>query len=52
MTTHTTNDTASRHIDDRILELADWRGETLGQIRKLILQAAPGIIEEWKWRGC
>jgi hypothetical protein len=51
MTTHTTNDTASRHIDDRILELADWRGETLGKIRKLILQAAPGIVEEWKWRG-
>ena len=40
---------ASRHIDARIAELDDWRGETLAHMRKLILQAAPEIVEEWKW---
>ena len=40
---------ASRQIDERIRELADWRGETLARMRKLILEAAPGIVEEWKW---
>jgi hypothetical protein len=38
-------------IDARINELGDWRGETLSRIRTLIKQAAPGITEEWKWRG-
>jgi len=38
-------------IDARIEELADWRGEMLARIRRLIKQAAPGVIEEWKWRG-
>ncbi|HEY3777751.1 MAG TPA: DUF1801 domain-containing protein [Rhizomicrobium sp.] len=41
----------SRLIDARIKELADWRGETLARMRALILEAAPGTIEEWKWRG-
>ena len=41
----------SRLIDARIKELGDWRGETLSRIRTLIKQAAPGVIEEWKWRG-
>jgi hypothetical protein len=41
----------SRLIDGRIKELGDWRGETLARIRALIKQAAPGVIEEWKWRG-
>ncbi|ABQ33226.1 hypothetical protein BBta_0970 [Bradyrhizobium sp. BTAi1] len=38
-------------IDARIAELADWRGATLARVRKLIKQAVPEIIEEWKWRG-
>lgn len=41
----------SARIDARILELADWRGETLAQVRSLIHKAAPDVIEEWKWRG-
>lgn len=40
---------ASAKIDERIAGLGDWRGKTLAQARKLILQAAPGIVEEWKW---
>jgi hypothetical protein len=42
---------ASALIDERIRELADWRGETLSRVRKIIHQAAPEVIEEWKWRG-
>jgi hypothetical protein len=42
---------ASALIDERIRELADWRGETLAHIRKIIRQADPQVIEEWKWRG-
>ncbi|AXV16278.1 hypothetical protein CYG48_11535 [Neorhizobium sp. SOG26] len=38
-------------IDERIRELGDWRGETLANVRKLILAAEHGIVEEWKWRG-
>ena len=41
----------SRLIDARIEELGDWRGETLAQIRELIKQADPEVVEEWKWRG-
>ncbi len=41
----------SRHIDARIKELGDWRGETLARIRAIIHEADPEIIEEWKWRG-
>ncbi len=41
----------SQLIDSRIKELADWRGETLAQIRSLIKQAIPDVTEEWKWRG-
>src|SRR5579871_2417839 len=41
----------SKLIDGRIKELGDWRGEVLAQVRKLIHQAVPDIIEEWKWRG-
>jgi hypothetical protein len=36
-------------IDERIQKLGDWRGRTLGRMRKLILQAAPGAVEEMKW---
>jgi hypothetical protein len=38
-------------ISKRIAELGDWRGETLGRMRKLVKQAVPGVVEEWKWRG-
>jgi hypothetical protein len=41
----------SEQIDARIVELGDWRGETLAQIRDLIKQADPEVVEEWKWRG-
>ena len=41
----------ARLIDARIEELGDWRGEMLGRIRKLIKQADPEVVEEWKWRG-
>src|SRR6202046_655921 len=42
---------ASELITKRIAELGDWRGETLGIVRKLIKQADPEVVEEWKWRG-
>jgi hypothetical protein len=42
---------ASANIDKRIEELGDWRGETLAHVRKLIHDADPEIVEEWKWRG-
>ena len=38
-------------IDDRIKELGDWRGKMLSQLRTLIKQADPDVVEEWKWRG-
>jgi hypothetical protein len=41
----------SELITERIAELGDWRGETLAHVRKLIKEADPKIIEEWKWRG-
>jgi len=41
----------SQLIDERIEELDDWRGATLARIRKLIKQADPDVVEEWKWRG-
>ena len=40
---------ASRMIDERIEELGDWRGEMLAELRKLIRQADPKVVEEWKW---
>ena len=42
---------ASELISQRIAELGDWRGETLGRMRKLIQQADPDVVEEWKWMG-
>ena len=42
---------ASKLIDDRIAGLGDWRGETLARMRKLIHQAVPDVVEEWKWMG-
>src|SRR5687767_5659149 len=40
---------ASRLIDERIRSLGDWRGETLAELRRLIHEADPGIVEECKW---
>jgi len=42
---------AAGRIDARIGELDDWRGELLARVRGIVLAAAPGIVEEWKWRG-
>lgn len=44
-------DSPSQQIDARIGELSDWRGETLARLRRLIKQADPEVVEEWKWRG-
>jgi hypothetical protein len=38
-------------ISKKIAELGDWRGETLGRMRKLIKKADPDVVEEWKWGG-
>ena len=38
-------------IDARIKELGDWRGEMLSQLRTLVKEADPEVVEEWKWRG-
>jgi hypothetical protein len=43
------NPTPSQHIDRRIEELDDWRGKLLARLRKIILKAAPELVEEWKW---
>jgi len=40
---------ASERISARIAELADWRGETLARLRRLIKDADPDVVEEWKW---
>ena len=42
---------ASEFISKRIAELGDWRGETLSRMRKLIKEADPDVVEEWKWMG-
>ena len=42
---------ASELISKRIAELGDWRGATLARMRKLIREAAPEVVEEWKWMG-
>jgi hypothetical protein len=42
---------ASQLIDQRIAELADWRGATLRRMRELIAAADPQVVEEWKWMG-
>jgi len=42
---------ASQLIDARIRELGDWRGQTLALVRRLIKQADPDVVEDWKWRG-
>jgi len=42
---------AAKLISKRITELGDWRGKTLGRMRKLIKEADPDVVEEWKWMG-
>ena len=42
---------ASQLISKRIAELGDWRGKTLSRMRKLIKEADPDVVEEWKWMG-
>jgi hypothetical protein len=42
---------ASALIDQRISELADWRGTMLAKVRAIIHEADPEIVEEWKWMG-
>lgn len=51
MKTATPVESASVLIDNKIKELADWRGKTLAKVRKIMHEADPDIIEEWKWRG-
>ena len=46
-----TPESPSELIDARIKELPDWRGEVLSRMRRLITQADPEVVEEWKWRG-
>ena len=45
------DESPSQLIDARIHELGDWRGVMLSRLRALIKQAAPAVVEEWKWRG-
>jgi len=45
------DESPSRLIDARIAELGDWRGELLGRLRALVIEADPDVVEEWKWRG-
>ena len=49
--TATPGSSASELISKRIAELGDWRGETLDRMRKLVKQADPDVVEEWKWMG-
>ena len=42
---------ASQRIDQKIASLHDWRGERLAQIRALIHEVDPQVVEEWKWMG-
>lgn len=43
--------TASKRIDKKIADLGDWRGKRLAEIRKLIHEVDPEVVEEWKWMG-
>jgi hypothetical protein len=42
-------ESASAFIDEKIKELGEWRGETLAKVRKIVHEADPEIVEEWKW---
>jgi hypothetical protein len=41
----------SKLIDQRIKDVPDWQGKVLARVRRLIKQAVPDVVEEWKWRG-
>jgi hypothetical protein len=45
------DESPSKLIDGRIKELGDWRGKMLAQLRALVKEADPEVVEEWKWRG-
>jgi len=47
----TKGQSASELIDQRIAELGDWRGQTLSRMRRLIKEADPDVVEEWKYMG-
>ena len=47
----TESPSASERIDNRVAELGDWRGQTLSRMRKLIKEADPHVVEEWKWNN-
>ena len=51
MTKSDAGQSASELISNRIAELGDWRGETLGRMRRLVQEADPEVVEAWKWRG-
>lgn len=40
---------ASQRITNQIAELGDWRGQVIARLRQMILDAAPDMVEEWKW---
>jgi len=44
-------ESASARIDEKIKQLGDWRGKTLAQVRQIVHEADPEIVEEWKWMG-
>jgi hypothetical protein len=48
---NTPQESASALIDQRIEELGDWRGKTLARVRRLVKEADPEVVEEWKWKG-
>jgi len=50
METSTSGESPAQLIDAKVKELSDWRGETLVRVRKLIKQADPEVVEEWKWK--
>jgi hypothetical protein len=43
------DESPSQLIDARIQELGDWRGEMIAEVRRLIKEADPEVVEEWKW---
>jgi hypothetical protein len=45
------SESPSELIDARIEELPEWQGKLLARVRRLIKQADPEVVEEWKWRG-
>src|SRR6185295_7174985 len=44
-------ESASAFIDEKIKELGDWRGKALARVRRIVHEADPEIVEEWKWMG-